>query len=150
MLQQGEVWFLIVDGRQARVLAEVRRGAELRELSDWTMSLSDEDALEAQDRPPRTFDRVGPGRHAVGDDRDLRQEEEDRFAKRVVERLEAASQAGAFAHLVVAAPPRALGVFRGLLSSALQAKLRADIAKDLLKEDAAALKPRLEAALRAA
>ena len=150
MLEQGEAWFLVADGRKARMWLQVRRGASLERVADGEMNFSDEDALEAQDRPARVHESVGPMRHGSGDDRDLRQEEEDRFLARVTQRLDKLAQAGGFAHLVIAAPPRALGVLRGLLTPALQQRLRAEIPKDVLKEPQPNLQARFAEALRSA
>jgi protein required for attachment to host cells len=49
---------------------------------------------------------------------------------------------------VVAAPPRALGLLRSLLSDAAQARVRAETPKDLLDEDAPKLRERLTDLLR--
>lgn len=150
MLQNGEAWFLVADGRKAHMWSQMRRGAPLERVTDGEMDFSEEDALEAQDRPVRVHESVGPMRHGSGDDRDLRQEEEDRFLARVMRRLDSVAQAGGFAHLVIAAPPRALGVLRGLLTPALQQRLRAEIPKDVVKETRPDLQERFAEALRGA
>ncbi len=37
MLQNGPAWFLLADGRRARVLIEERRGAALHAANGWDM-----------------------------------------------------------------------------------------------------------------
>jgi protein required for attachment to host cells len=146
MLEDGQTWFLLADGRKARAMVEEKRGAPLRE--DWTMSIGPSDVYDPQDRPPRSFDRVGAGRHAMDGGRNLRDEEELKFLKRVADRVAEAAQRHAFEHLVLAAPPRALGALREALPDAVQSRIRAEAAKDIVEEDAGKLRERLTELLR--
>ena len=43
MLQNGPAWFLLADGRRARVLIEERRGAALQAANDWNMEIGEDD-----------------------------------------------------------------------------------------------------------
>ena len=148
MLQDGTAWMLVADGRRARVLVEQRRGASLEEPSDWAMEIGEEDLYDPQDRPPRSFDRVGAGRHALDGGRSLHEAEEEKFLKRVADRLGEAERHNQFDHLVIAAPPRALGLLRNMLSAGVKARIRADLSKDLLDEPAPKLRERLIELLR--
>jgi protein required for attachment to host cells len=112
------------------------------------MEISEDDLYAPQDRPPRSFDSVGAGRHAMDGGRNLHEAEEEKFLKRVADRVTEAEQQNAFEHLVVAAPPRALGLLRSMLSSAVQARVRAETPKDLLDEDTPKLRERLTELLR--
>ena len=111
------------------------------------MQISEDELYDVQDRPPRSFDRVGAGRHAM-DKRDLHEAEEEKFLKRVAERIAEAAKQDAFAHLAIAAPPRALGILRSLLPSAVQERVRAETPKDLVDEHVDALRARLSDMLR--
>jgi len=146
MLQDGRTWFLLADGRRARVLSEVRRGAALEE--SWSMQIGPDDTYDPQDRPARGFDSVGPGRHAMDKGRSLHEQEEENFLKRLAERIEDAEKRKAFEHLVVAAPPRALGLLRERLPAPVRARVRAETPKDLIDEDVASLRERLTELLR--
>ena len=146
MLQNGPAWFLVADGRRARLLTEARRGAALEEA--WSIEISPDELYDPQDRPPRGFDRVGSGRHAMDKGRNLHEAEEEKFLKRVADRVGEGEKRKAFAHLVIAAPPRALGLLRSLLPSAAQSRIRAETPKDLLDEDAPKLRERLRGLLR--
>lgn len=147
MLQEGSVWFLVADGRRARVLIEQRRGAILSEPADWAMEIGPDDLYDPQDRPPRVHDRQGPARHAM-DKRNLHEAAEENFLKRVAFRLAEAEKQGAFDHLAIAAPPRALGLLRGCLPHPVLQRLRADLSKDVVDEAAPALRERLQDLLR--
>lgn len=146
MLQNGRAWFLVADGRRARLLKEERRGATLTE--PWSMEIGEEDTYDPQDRPPRSFDRVGAGRHAMDKGRSLHEQEEENFLKRVAQRITDAEKHGEFDHLVIAAPPRALGLLREKLAGAVQARVRGETPKDLLDETAPQLRERLAELLR--
>lgn len=148
MLQEGTAWMIVADGRRARVLTEQRRGASLEELEDWAMEIGPDELYDAQDRPPRSFDRVGAGRHAMDKGRSLHEQEEEKFLKRVADRIGAAEKQSQFDHLVIAAPPRALGALRTMLSPAAKARVVPDIPKDLLGETAPQLRARLTDLLR--
>ena len=148
MLQDGTAWILVADGRRARVLVEQRRGAELEEPSDWAMEISEQDLYDPQDRPPRSFDRTGAGRHAMDGGRSLHEVEEEKFLKRVAERLGDAEKHNQFDHLVIAAPPRALGLLRNMLPPGAKSRIRADLSKDLLNEPAPKLRERLSELMR--
>lgn len=147
MLEDGQTWFLVADGRKARVLSEQRRGATLQELGDWSMSISEEDTYDPQDRPPRSHASVGTARHAV-DKGSLHEKEEINFLKRLADRVGDAAKHNAFDHLVIAAPPRALGELRSLLPDAVQSRIRAELHKDIVSEDAPKLRERLTELLR--
>jgi protein required for attachment to host cells len=147
MLTDGSTWFLLADGRRARVLIEKRRGANLEAPADLIMEISEDELYDVQDRPPRSFDRVGAGRHAMDKGRSLHEQEETNFLKRVAERIVDADKQKRFDHLVIAAPPRALGILREKLS-AVQARIRAETPKDLLDEPEPKLRERLQELLR--
>jgi protein required for attachment to host cells len=148
VLQEGVTWFLLADGRRARVLAEARRGAPLAEPGEWELTIGADELFGIQDRPPRAHDRLGPSRHAMDEGRNLHEEEEARFLQRLAQRLEAAEKQKAFAHLVIAAPPRALGILRDMLAAAVKTRIRAEIDKDLIDEDTDKLRARLADLLR--
>ena len=147
MLEDGRTWFLLADGRRARVVVEERRGAPLAEA--WELSIGEEDTYDAQDRPPRSFDRVGAGRHAMDTGRNLHEQEESNFLKRLANKLIDSEKGRAFQHLAIAAPPRALGELRALLPEAVLARVRAETPKDVVDEDLPALRERLQELLRA-
>jgi protein required for attachment to host cells len=66
----------------------------------------------------------------------------------VAERLGEADKAKQFDRLVIAAPPRALGVLRELLPQSVKSRIRAETAKDLLDEPPPKLRERLTELLR--
>lgn len=148
MLENGKTWLLVADGRRARVLIEPRRGAALQTPKNWALEIGPDETYDAQDRPPRSFDRVGAGRHAMDKGRSLHEQEEENFLKRVAERITDAEKHGQFEHLAIAAPPRALGFLRAQLPPAVRARVRAETPKDVVDENTDALRERLHDMLR--
>ena len=146
MLHDGSAWFLVADGRRARLLVEKKRGGELQQ--PWAEEINDEDMYDPQDRPPRSFDRVGAGRHAMDKGRSLHEQEELNFLKRIATKITEAERRNDFDHLVIAAPPRALGTLRELLPDSVRSRVRAEAAKDLVDETQTQLRERLTDLLR--
>jgi protein required for attachment to host cells len=148
MLSNGSTWFLLADGRRARVFVEDRRGASLEARGDLDMEIAEDELYDAQDRPPRSFDRVGAGRHAMDGGRSLHEQEEVNFLKRVASTIGDAEKHKEFDHIVIAAPPRALGILRDLLPGGVRSRIRAETPKDLLDEPKLKLRARLQDLLR--
>jgi len=148
MLETGKLWFVVADGRRARVWVQTARGDELEERADLAMHLGPEDSYEPQDRPARAHDSIGPGRHAMDKGASLHEREEENFLSRLADRINDAATRKLFAHLAIAAPPRALGLLRPLLSDAASSALRADLDKDVLDEGDEALRAHLMEMLR--
>jgi protein required for attachment to host cells len=142
-MEAGRTWILLTDGRRARLLVEPRRGGELIEPDEWAMKISDEELYEMQDRPPRSFDRVGAGRHAMDRGFDPRLEEERKFLQRVADRLAEAARSRQFDHLVLAAPPRALGMLREALPAQAHTLISHETPKDILDEPTDKVRERL-------
>lgn len=131
---------VLADGRRARIYEELARGAELREA--LAMTLSEDEAYEPQDRRARVFSSVGSHRSGTGPDDSLHEREEENFLRRVASAVE--ERAREDVALVLMAPPRALGILRGLLSKDAAGKIAHEAAKDVVDEDAGAVRGRLK------
>ncbi len=81
------------------------------------------------DRPGRTFDSVGQGRHAMEPTSDAHAELKDQFARLIADRL--AEHGSDFDRLVLIAPPEALGRLRSALPPAVAGKVTRELGKDL-------------------
>jgi protein required for attachment to host cells len=87
------------------------------------------------DRPGRSFDRRGDGRHALSAQESAPDHIARAFVSELAERLEHARTEDRFDRLVLVAPPKTLGQLRGALSEALRALLIAELPKDLAHSD---------------
>ncbi|HVZ32572.1 MAG TPA: host attachment protein [Polyangiaceae bacterium] len=84
-----------------------------------------------EDRPGRSFDRGGQGRHAYAAEQDAHEHAIEHFARELAKDLGRDYRSGAFAQLVLIAPPRFLGMLRGELDDLVGRTLIGTVAKDL-------------------
>lgn len=125
-------WILIADGSRARIAYNDGPGRGIKPVFEDELrgrNLAGRDIVS--DRPGRTFDSAGEGRHAKEPHTDPRALEKRNFARQLAGRLEEADKRGAFDRLVIVSPPRALGDLRAVLPAAVRAKVDREIPKDL-------------------
>jgi protein required for attachment to host cells len=131
-INAGE-WIVICDGAKALVLENV--GDEVfPNLKTREVYQQDDPPTHEQgtDQPGRGFASVGATRSSM-EQTDWHDQTERRFLEKLAARLDAAVTAGETKSLVIAAPPRALGMLRHAYTPGLQRALRAEIDKDLVK-----------------
>ena len=127
-------WILVADGSQARLFCNDGPGRGVAPLSDDLLTGCNLAGREIMsDRPGRTFDSVGQGRHAKEPRTDPREVEKRRFAHTLAAMLEDGLKQGRFDCLVLVAPPKALGQLRDQLSKSLRDRVSAELAKDLMQ-----------------
>jgi protein required for attachment to host cells len=129
-----QAWILVGDGRKALVL---RNEGDARFPNLKTVSVFDgghvpSTAELGSDKPGRVA-QPAEGRRSGVEQTDWHELAELRFADDVAHALEARHTAGDFRALVVVAPPRTLAELRRSFSSSLQAKIIAEVDKDLTK-----------------
>ncbi len=128
-------WILIADGARARVLAQEKDFAALEpafEHEEITGSTAQSKEI-GSDRPGRSFDSGGQGRHAMEPPTDPQRYAKYEFARELAHRLEDAAHRDRFARLVLIAAPKTLGDLRELLPPPVKARIVAEIDKDLTK-----------------
>jgi protein required for attachment to host cells len=124
-------WVVVCDGRKEIVLENIGDGEypDLRTRS----ALEAEAAATSElgtDRPGRVHQSVGSSRSAV-EQTDWHDRDEQDFLKAVAGRLDQAVLGKAVSHLVIVAPPRALGVLRKCYSQHVKDAILAEVDKDL-------------------
>jgi protein required for attachment to host cells len=127
-------WIVIADGAQVRILENHGPGKGLTALpqEERHQPLPPSRDINA-DRPGRSHDRMGPGRHAMEPPSDPHREEKRRFADELAGRLNAAALKQRYDRLILVAPPKTLGDLRQALGKEAAAKLDGELAKDLTK-----------------
>jgi protein required for attachment to host cells len=133
VVSKSREWIVVCDGAKALVFENT--GDAL------TPKLETREVYQQEDPATRELGTAAPGRimNSVGTARsaveqtDWHDREERSFLEDLAKRLDAALEAGQFRSLVLVAPPRALGVIRGVYSQALRDAMRAEIDKDLVK-----------------
>ena len=126
-------WVVVCDGAKALVLENVGDekfpNLKTREVYEEPHPATHEQGADA---PGRAYSSVGHGRSAVGQT-DWHDQDEQRFLKHLMDRLDTAVTAGDVKSLIMVAPPRALGVIRQAYSQQVRGVLQDEIDKDLVK-----------------
>lgn len=125
-------WILIADGAKARVIEQDRHSRTFKPAFEQEYFGSTAQSKEiASDRPGRSFDIGGQGRHAMEPSSDPQRHAEYAFARDLSHRLEKAAGSHSFDRLVIVAAPKTLGDLRDLLPSTVKDRVVAEVDKDL-------------------
>ena len=138
------IWVVVADSSHARCFHTVSPIGTLKEKWDITHEASRlaERALTT-DRPGRTFDSVGGGRHAMEEPTGVHEATVRAFAREIAGRLDSARQRHAFERLYLIAAPDFLGHLREALSDSCRALLIDSIDKNVVKQDLQAIRAHL-------
>ena len=127
-------WIVDADSSYARILAQRKAGAELEEIVDLTnpgARLKGED-LES-DRPGRSYDSRGSGRHAMEPRHTRKEAGATNFAEQINAYL--VEHDSKFDALVLVCPPKFLGELRKRLGDNAGRKVVREIGKDVVRLD---------------
>jgi protein required for attachment to host cells len=138
-------WVVACDGQKALVLqndgdSELLNLKTIEVLAEAHGSTSE----LGTDKPGRTFQSRGSSRSAV-EAPDYHTEAEVNFLRRVAGIIDAAASQEKTKHLVLIAPPKALGIVREALTPAARAIITAEIHKDLAHLPISAIETHLAA-----
>lgn len=127
-MKAKRTWIVIVDAETARIVVSNGPGSGLYEIE--AEGLAPEPVTRLSDEPGMNWAPAGYNRGAVSEP-DLKTQAMTLFAKRILHFLDTALDRAAFAHLILVAPPKMLGILRQHITPALQSVLLADLPKDL-------------------
>jgi protein required for attachment to host cells len=141
-------WVLVGDGRRA-LFFQNHGDADLLDLRVLETRIDDNPSTREQgaDAPGRAFSSASAYGRSSYENADWHVLEEERFARAMAERINAAAESGELKEIVIVAPPKTLGEIRKDLSVKAQGKVAGEIHKDLTKhplhdiEKALTLKP---------
>lgn len=125
-------WILIANGSRARIVLYNGPGEGLKPVREFDFEdgrLSSGDIMA--DRPGRTFDSSGPGRHAMAYSSDPTRVGQTRFVSQLLKFLGDELTNTSFDRLIIAAPAKFLGDLRESISKPLQAVTMSELSKDL-------------------
>jgi protein required for attachment to host cells len=125
-------WVVVGDSSHCRIFSQEKRFGELRrvdELEHAASRLSDADLVT--DRPGRSFDSAGQGRHAMEPRTDPQMEEALRFARRIADTLDRGRVENQFDGVVLMLDPSFLGLLRDNLTRGLRQRVESEIAVNL-------------------
>lgn len=125
------MWIVVADGARGIVLVNDGNALEpaLKVVRVYEQD-NPKTSEQGRDRPARSFQSFSDSRSAIAT-ADLHRRAEDRFVDQIVADLAKDSEAGAFDHLVIVAPPVALGEMRKAVNGALAKKIVTTLDKDL-------------------
>ncbi len=125
-------WILIADGSKARIARNDGPGHGVQAVAGGEFQGRNLPGREvASDRPGRSFDSAGRGRHAMEPQTDPHEYDKQAFLMRLAGFLDKKAKQGRYDRLVLVAPPRVLGYLRNRLSDAARRKVSAELGKDL-------------------
>jgi len=141
-------WVVVADAGRAAVYETNTRNLA----GEWTQRHSLSARLPASrdidsDKPGRSFDSGGQGRHAIEPPTDPHRHAKHNFAHDVVGVLDDARRRGELDDLVVVAEPRFLGDLRSLMPDQLRSRVRHEVGKDYSKLSEAELRDRVRGSL---
>jgi protein required for attachment to host cells len=144
------IWVLVADAARARLFQLEQPQLTLTPALGEELIGSNLPSREiASDRPGRTFDSGGQGRHAKEPPTDPARHAQEEFARDVARLLDDKRESRSFDRLIVVAPPQFLGDLRAVMPQQLQSAVAAEVAKDLTKLPPHELQDRLREVLEA-
>ncbi len=133
-MRSKKTWIVVADGARARFFVSEGPGTGLEPALPQALVADNRPSADiASDRPGRTFDSVGAGRHAVQPSSDPHRHSQITFASEIAKTLDQRLKNRAFDQLVIIAAPRMLGDLRAALGENIRKLVFAEIDKDLTK-----------------
>ncbi|NQW10163.1 MAG: host attachment protein [Alphaproteobacteria bacterium] len=128
-------WVVVADAARSRVFETTDNGKSLAAVLDQDLVTDHRPSHDIDaDRPGRTFDSDGAGRHAKEPKTDPHRHAKQVFAHEIARLLKHEKDtAGRYDQLVIVAPPSFLGDLRDCLSPTVKSCVTHEIAKDLTK-----------------
>lgn len=137
----ADVWILVTDSSEARFYAARNLRSELELVDTLSHAASRLHARDlGSDVPGRVHDRFGPARHSFDQGQQLKNTEKQRFGREIAAHLAEAHRQKKFDRLVVMAGPAFLGILRDCLERPVAESVIAEVSKDLVAHDVAAIR----------
>lgn len=138
------IWILAADSSHARFFSADSPIGELHEHQDMAQAASQlPERAMGSDRPGRSFDSAGQGRHAMEEPTSTRETAAREFARSIVERLEKGRQQNAYERLYIIAAPDFLGHLRDQLPDTCKRLIEDSVDKNVVKQDVASIRGQL-------
>ena len=136
-------WVVVADQSRARIFTVDDAHGPLLQVDELEHPEARKREQELiSDRPGRSFDSAGQGRHAMGTSVEPKKEEAVRFAKQIADYLQVAHHEGRFNRLLLVAGSPLLGLLRDKLKSLSGTKI-SEIDKNLGQYEAPEIRSHL-------
>lgn len=142
--KEKSTWILVATRTEASIFASRGRDLPLtlaEHIDNPRGRLQSSDVEE--DRPGRSFDRAGYGRHSLSSQESARDRIEHAFASQLAELLDKRRCEGVFDQLVVVAGPHLLGLLRAAFSKPVHQLIKVELNKELTRPSEALLRQQL-------
>lgn len=127
-------WILVADGARALIAANTGPGKGIERPLEAEFSNDPKANRDIQaDRPGRSFDSGGEGRHAMAPRTDPHEHQKEEFVHTVADHINKAANKGKFDRIVLVAPPKVLGELRSFLDPKVMDAVKGELPKDLTK-----------------
>ncbi len=126
-------WAVVCDGRKALILCNTgdEKYPQLKVVKEFEHEEKRTHEL-GRAVPTRVHESAGSVRHAI-EQPDLHDREERKFLEKLLKHIDNEVREGKTKHLVLVAPPRALGMIRPVYTAAVRAAIKEEIEKDWVK-----------------
>jgi len=139
----SRLWVVVADQSKARIFTVADPRGALLGLGELEHpEARDREQTLTSDRPGRSFDSKGQGRHAMGSTVEPGKQETIRFAKQVADHVQAAHNEGRCDRLLLVAGPPLLGLLREKLKTLSGMKI-SEVEKNLGQYDAREIRKHL-------
>lgn len=142
-------WIVVAASARARIFSVSGIEGKLQEIADLThprARLHDRDL--SSDRPGRSFDSHGQGRHGMEQATSPQEHESHVFAVEIADYIDRGLREQHFDSLILVAPPKFLGRLRPELSKSARELLVGELDKNLVEEDTETLARHLSSMLQ--
>jgi protein required for attachment to host cells len=141
-------WVLVADGGTAHIIAMRRKPAEFQVVQKLVSESRHQPSRELMsDASGRAFHGQGPSSHSKLPRTDAHDQAKDVFSRKLVGKLEQATNLKAFELLAIIADPKTLGRLRQHMSKSLSARVTDELNLDLIGLPPDSLEQRIRAAL---
>lgn len=128
-------WVLVAENGRARIFSLNNHVDTLQEIESIVDTASRSRRRDmASDRPGRSFDSIGRGRHAMENEVDPKHHETTLFAKQISERLEQGRLNGEYESIVLISSLPFLGILRKSLGANTTKSVTKTISKNLVQK----------------
>ena len=133
-MKYDRTWIVVADGARAQIFLNEGPGTGLKPALHHALVADNRPSGEiSSDRPGRSFDSAGAGRHAMQPSTDPHRHAQTSFAHDIANLLEENYNNHKFERIFIAAAPRMLGDLRAALGNNLKNQIVGEINKDLSK-----------------
>jgi protein required for attachment to host cells len=133
-MRRDRTWIVVADGAHVAAIESAAGDSRLHPVEDMHFSTELPRTHElVRDRTGRSYESVGPSRHAKDERTDPHRELKRRFAKNVAAAWRSKLAERRFEHLILIAPPITLGDLRAAFPRPLRERIKAELPQDLVK-----------------